>query len=217
MNCMEVKKQMDSLVERPNLSAELPGVQEHLQQCAVCREELQNATESIHLLAQMPRITPEAEFTAAWKSRIRSESAKQSSSKSFLAFLTMPALRPVLGTAMVVVIGLGVYTAFTQTHNPQLAKETPLGNQVQNRAMVALGQDAATGTYELQIMEVGLKGKEVQKLIRNFRNSHEGGVALMTREPEQDGSVVTGLSKQEAEQLRRKLEQAGAKVKVVAE
>lgn len=215
MNCMEVKKQMDSLVEKPNLSAELPGVQEHLQQCAVCREELQNATESIHLLAQMPRITPEAEFTAAWKSRIRSESAKQSSSKSFLAFLTMPALRPVLGTAMVVVIGLGVYTAVTKT--PQSAKVVPLGNQVQNRAMVALGQDAATVTYELQIMEVGLKGKEVQKLIRNFRNSHEGGVALMTREPEQDGSVVTGLSKQEAEQLRRKLEQAGAKVKVVAE
>lgn len=214
MNCTEVKKQMDSLVEKQqNPTRELPLVQEHLQECAVCREELQNVTESIHLLAQMPRITPDPEFSAAWKSRIRNESVKQSSPKSFLAFLTLPALRPVLGVAMAVVIGLLVYTGMSKSSNPQVAKEVPL----QERTLVAQEQSIGAGTYDLKIMEVGLKSKEVQKLIRNFRNSHEGGVALMMREQQEDWSVVTGLTKQEAEQLQRKLEQAGAKVKVVAE
>ncbi|HEY8463477.1 MAG TPA: hypothetical protein VIM29_05550 [Bacillota bacterium] len=208
MRCSGKKDNGERLVEKSETAQLDPILQEHLAECAAGREQLQ-VSDCIRLLGQMPRVTPDAAFSAAWKKRLHQEAARQASPLTLTAFLNRVSWRPVLGTAMLVAVSLAGYAMFYSKPVAPL-KKTVTGQ--------VLGRTAATEVvlYELKIVEFGPKSKEVQKLIRNYRSSHEGGVALMLRQQREDWSVLSGLTLAEVKKLQRKLEAIGAKVEVVA-
>jgi hypothetical protein len=221
MKCAEVRKHLNQLVEERDTDQLSPQIHRHLKECVACREEFQSARETIRLLATMPRVSPGPEFSAGWRSRIRKQIPAKAATGSFFACLRQPSLWPVLGAILLVIVSLSSYKMIYTNRQP-VPLVSQSGNAVQpetakqkRTASDTLSLSAAT--YQLKIEQVGPKNKEIQKIIRNFTNSHEGGYALSYREQRDNLMVFNGLTSTEALELQKKLEQAGAVVSIIIE
>jgi hypothetical protein len=225
MNCAEVRKHLNQLVEERDTDQLSPQLHRHLKECAACRGEFQSVRETVRLLATMPRVAPGPDFSAGWRSRIRLQAPAQAGGGSCFAFLGRSSLRPVLGGILAVTISLSFYKMIYTNRRPApLAVRTGNAGQPEVAALkrtvpdtFSLAATDAAATYQLQIERVGPKSQEIQKIIRNFTNSHEGGYALSYREQRDNLMVFNGLTRTEARELQKKLEQAGAVVTLTLE
>jgi hypothetical protein len=222
MNCDEVQKCLDQLMAHRDTGQLSPQALEHLKECAACRAKMQVAKETIQLLTHMPRITPKPEFSGAWQKQIRQAVGARPKWKSFFDFMHYSSIRPVLGAVILVTVSSMVYQFFYSAAgtNYRLAKAAPLHKQEQT----ALPADfkvvkvaVAKESYELKIIAMGAKSREVRQLIQNYRLSRAVGVAPNLRQPRKTGSVLNGLKRDEAQALQKELERVGAIVKIAPE
>jgi hypothetical protein len=221
MKCAEVRKHLNQLVEERDTDQLSPQLHRHLKECVACREEFQSVRETIRLLATMPRVAPGPGFSAGWRSRIRKQVPAKAATGSFFAFLRQPSLWPVLGAILVVTVSLSFYK-MVYTNRQPVPLVSQSGNVAQPEAakqkrIVPDTFSLSAATYQLKIEQVGPKSKEIQKIIRNFTNSHEGGYALSYREQRDNLMIFNGLTRIEARKLQKKLEQAGAVVSMTLE
>lgn len=209
MNCKKVR---ETLLDWDNLTSLSNELNEHLKICPECRQEYGIIRDTAAVLADLPEIKPSREFSSAWKKRICEETSKSSITanpviqsdkfKPFLRrFLVLGGFRPVFaGLAAVVILAVGLMVYVNVSNQASPGKSS---NVI-----------AASGSYQIKIIQMGSRSKEVQKVIRNFRSANEGGIVFTHREGNEDWGVFKKLNSTHARNLLRDLENAGAVVKV---
>lgn len=203
MNCDQIREQ---LLDWDNVNPLAAEVEAHLKTCKQCREEAYEIREAANLLLDLPEVNPCPQFSAAWRNRVREEAMKtEKVPQPFLktvAFM-IAGFRPVMAVGMaflVLTVGLTVY--FKAGYQPQS----------NNQATIA-----ATGSYQIKIIQMGPRSKQVQKVIRNFRSTHGGGIVYSLKDKNEDWAVFEKLNPDDARELLKALENAGAKVEVKRE
>lgn len=209
MNCNQTQKYLNALEftgENPKLPPDILG---HLDWCSDCREEYRLFREAQELFVDLTPVEPVPSFGAAWRNRLHEVQSAEEKTKDkpyrFNLSFGWPRLVPVFGLAVLIAV-----VGFSFANHWWGAPVNP-GNHGAGYAA------QASGTYRLKIMSVGSQSKLVQRVIRDFRSSYEGGAAYTYRDPVQDLTAFQGLTLKQAQTLKLNLERAGASVKLSQE
>lgn len=101
MKCENIREEMmETLLSGPEGVS--PEVQEHLQSCAACAQELASVRQTMALLDEWQAPEPSPYFNSRLRARVREEAAVQPA--GWLAWLR----RPVVAAAATVLIAIGV-------------------------------------------------------------------------------------------------------------
>lgn len=213
MRCSAVNKYLSTEWE-PSIVLDA-DVQKHLAGCPSCRAEQVQIEGAFALLNSMPQVTPTAEFQTGWRSRIREEATKTEVVPE-RRFLWKPWLKPAYSLAFLfiaVVAVIGYQNSVHVQENPQLAAKNPAVSQEQTMALRSAAEDSVL--YELKLVEAGPRSRDVQRVIRNFRSSHEEGIVFSHKAKNEEWTSFTNLSFEAANRLREELENLGARVEVL--
>ncbi|HOJ77201.1 MAG TPA: hypothetical protein PLZ08_04115 [Bacillota bacterium] len=204
MNCKQVQKAIAQLDQDDSISLTM---QEHLDHCSDCQAVYEEFSRVSSCLSQLPKIEPTAEFSAAWKDRLRQEALKPTKTKQgFWSLITTPIMKPAYAMTLAAIFAVLITGIFI----------TKINNFNQDPGNVALQLEEGA-TYELKIVDVGPRNKYVQKVIRNFRSVSEGGIVFSQREGAEDWAVFKGLTPEQLQGLKHDLEYVGAKVEIKKE
>ncbi|MFZ0313062.1 MAG: hypothetical protein WAL85_10190 [Candidatus Korobacteraceae bacterium] len=100
MKCEKLRQEfMDAVLGGPETAS--PEMQEHLQSCAACAEELTALQQTMTLLEEWPSPAPSPYFNTRLRARMRDEVAEPA--RSWLAWFR----RPVVAAAAALLIALG--------------------------------------------------------------------------------------------------------------
>jgi anti-sigma factor RsiW len=217
VNCDEVQKCLERLIEQRDSGQLTSPVLEHLRDCPACRAKMQTAKAALQVLTHMPQVTPQPGFTLGWQRRVRQIAAAKPVRKNFFAFIKYPACRPVFGTVLLVCCCLAGYRFFHSAAGvPARQAKTALLQQAKRSARIAA--DTATPFFQLKVTVMGAQVREVRQIIEDFLSSRFEDTATMESSPGLPiGQVLSGLHRVEARLLRRELEFAGATVEVTPE
>lgn len=214
MKCSAVYKYLTTEWE-PSIE---PGadLQKHLAGCPSCRAEQARIESAFAVLNSMPQVAPTAEFQNGWRSRIREEAARAAAVPERRP-VWKPWLKPAyslafLIIAVVAVIGYQNSVHAPQNEAPQIAAKRPTVSQEATMAMRSAVEDNVL--YELKLVEAGPRSRDVQRVIRNFRSSHEEGIVFSHKAENEEWTSFTDLSFEAANRLRQELENLGARVEV---
>jgi len=101
MKCENIREEMmETLLSGPEAAS--PEVQEHLQSCAACAQELASFRQTMALLDEWQAPEPSPYFSSRLRARVREEAAAQPA--GWLAWLR----RPVVAAAAMVLVAVGV-------------------------------------------------------------------------------------------------------------
>ncbi len=215
MNCDLIRKNLGEYLDGEVSSTLQIEIKDHLKNCATCCAEHEELFQ-MHDILQLEPVTPPAGFGGAWRERIRNEaSVKEEVATNNVVSLsnkTKKALKwyqqvPTWAAAAVILV-VGVFFGLKQS-----LWQTSGADELSYSA----SQVDEGATYQLKILMVGTRSKEVQKILRDFSSSHEGGMAFTLRVQQKETAVFPGLALDEAKMLQEQLTKAGAKVKIIQE
>jgi len=220
MKCSTVYKYLTTEWE-PSVALD-EEVQNHLAGCSLCRAEQTQIEGAFTLLSSMPQVEPTAEFRAGWRNRVREEAAKATVvPEKRLKWNSW--LKPAYSLAFLFIAVVAVIGYQNSVHAPKnealhMAEKGPAVSQEQTMVLRSAAVDvtdtADTALYELKLVEVGTRSRDVQRFIRNFRSSHEEGIVFSHKAKNEEWTLFRDLSFEDAERLRKELEGLGARVEV---
>jgi len=213
MNCELTKKNLEEYLDGEVSSTIQTGIKEHLNSCANCQADYEELRQMLDILKFEP-VAPPTSFGEAWRERIRNEAPISNvvdlSSKQIKASKWYQKV-PTWAAAAVILVCVGTFLGLNQSIWQTKESKSPLMyTSIQS-------EDAYEDTYQLRIVMVGKQSKQVQKIIRDFSSSHEGGAAFTLRAQKEETSTFRGLTSDEVKTLEEKLIKAGAKVKISKE
>lgn len=211
MKCSVIKKYL--IQEWEPLHEIYPEVREHLKNCPSCFEIHYQIGQALEML-KLPNVVPTPEFSAAWRNRIREEAAKSetvSLKKRYRAFCLKPVYYMIVIAA---VIGIGWFGLHYDKRQPESEISKITAIKAQQSAALKKMASVPDVSYQLRVVAIGPKSNEVQRVIRNFRRSHENDIVFSAPKEDQEWTTLKKLSFQAADALRTELERLGAKVEL---
>ncbi len=221
MKCSEVQNKLQTTIDNDSTEPVDRALKQHLQQCPACVEEWRLIREAQELLATTPVLETPPQFASAWRQAIRQAAVPESNllTKLWERLKTKPLL-PAFGGAALILIAV----AFLQYSRP-MAQNLTQAPQVADKVMALKAAPATepqaesmqlrqAGSYTVEIISFGPRDKQVQRLARDFRAAREAGSFYAMRKTATPLSQFTGLTEQEAHDLKQSLEKAGATVSI---
>jgi hypothetical protein len=208
MKCQQVREYLEELIDEALPLSVRSEVEKHLTGCGECRAELSELEEIREMISGVARVEPPADFSTAWRQRLdREATLKELDKRKVKSIFSNYRWIPALAAAAVIVVCFGFAFHIGGLGTTSQSGQPPVA--VSEKVDKAVGEQ-----FELRISKVGENSKLVQKVLRNFKSSHEGGVTLAYHPQEAEMNVLQGLTWQEANELRKELKKAGAEVVV---
>ncbi len=221
MKCSEVQNKLQATIDNGLTEPVDLALKQHLQQCHACTEEWRLSCEAQELLSTTPELETPPQFASAWRQTIRQATVPESNllTKILERLKTKPLL-PAFGGVVLMLFVL----AFLQYSRPMAQNLAPVPQAAdkvmalkaapETELQAGSAQERQAGSYTVEIISFGPQDKQVQRLARDFRAAREAGSFYAMRKTETPLSQFTGLTEQEAHDLKQSLEKAGATVSI---